>query len=202
MPLQCWPEPRGAEGFVWRGVGSVEQQEVDPFRERVFQLFRLEVDDSLTRRSQGQSVLIAAGHQCKAFAPRDQSRGLKTDAHGCSDACTGDMQPQPRRDLTTEAEIGRLAAANGFAQDLVDGIPADWQLHQLRQHLEAGQRFLKHAFGSDQLKLIQHIAVRIKTAHGCRPACLGAEGFRRQSAFCRRGDALPISDLIPFSAAD
>ena len=56
------------------------------------------------------------------------------------------MQAEACGDLAAEAQGGGLSTPELIPQDPFDRIASEGQLHQLGEHLEAGQGFLQHAF--------------------------------------------------------
>ena len=82
------------------------------------------------------------------------------------------MQSKACRQLTTELEIGGKTAAEIVLQDFLDRITAERQLHQLRQHLETGQGFLKRTIGPDQTQAVNNIALRTEAADGGQHLCI------------------------------
>ena len=74
------------------------------------------------------------------------------------------MQPEARRQLTTRSEGDRLIPTDQFPQNLFDRIAAERQLHQLRQHLEAGQGFLQGSFRWNQNQPVNQISIGAEAA--------------------------------------
>ena len=82
------------------------------------------------------------------------------------------MQTQTRRQLSAKLKVGGEAAAQVVLQNLLDRIPAERQLHQLRQHLETSQGFLEWTIGPDQAQAVDNVAFRTEAAHGGQDFCI------------------------------
>ena len=152
IAAQGRPEPTRSEAALGGGGAALQQQQFEPIWKTLLDLSWAQLDPAIGRRSQPQSATIAAGNQGKAVLPGHQARGDQAGGGTRLHLGATDQQAEHGGNLATELQIGFLAAAQLFLQHLVDGVAAIGQIHQLAQHLEAGQRLFGHAPRSHKLQ--------------------------------------------------
>ena len=153
IALQRGPEPAGPEFLIGGRCWTVPSTAVQSLQGNCCgQLVRL----------QGHHALVwerPASDPAHCWRSPEQSPPAKGSMEGtCSRVpapagtlCRHHMESKARRQLTTELEVGGEPTTEIVLQDLLDRIPPERQLHQLRQHLETSQGFLEadRRHGSD-----------------------------------------------------
>ena len=92
------------------------------------------------------------------------------------------MQSKTRGQLATKLKVWAEAPTNVVLQDLLNGIPSEWQLHQLRQHLETGQSFLNRTVCANQTQAVHNIALWAVAADGRKDFSI-LNGFKWRQSF-------------------
>ena len=184
VSLQGRPEPTWAEFLIRRGVGTLHQEQLDPFGEGFLQSLGIDLDHAGLRRRQLQTALIAGHHQGKTAIPGEHRGNLKTGSGLGGNLRSHHMQAKTGRQLTAQLKVGGQSAADVVLQNFLDGVAPERQLHQLSQHLEAGQGFLKRAISADQSQAVHHIAFGTEAADGRQDLSI-LNGIRRHQGACR-----------------
>ena len=165
IPLQRRPEPARAEFLIRRGIGALHQQQLNPLRETLSQVLRSKGHQALPGRSQFQALLTAGHHQSEAPLPGEHGWHLQAGARIRRHLRCHDMQSEAGGQLPTKLKVRGQTPTDVVLQNLFDGIPPERQLHQLRQHLETGERLLNGAVSPNHTQAVDHVAFRTEAAH-------------------------------------